>query len=118
MANYILLIALNPEGQRAMLANPDSVAEAAANVRVPDVTGLGLYGVLGPYDFVGIIQAPDNESAARYSIQLGVGAGARITTLPAVPISLLHERDDPIAEALLESAQLIQPRGAPAGARG
>lgn len=118
MANYILLIALNPEGQRAMLANPDSVAEAAANVRVPDVTGLGLYGVLGPYDFVGIIQAPDNESAARYSIQLGVGAGARITTLPAVPISLLHERGDPIAEALLEGAELIQPCGSSDGARG
>lgn len=117
MANYILLIALNPEGQRAMLANPDSVAEAAANVRVPDVTGLGLYGVLGPYDFVGIIQAPDNESAARYSIQLGVGAGARITTLPAVPISLLHERGDPIAEALMEGAELIQPRGSSDGAR-
>lgn len=99
MANYILLMTLTPEGQEALLANPDCVVEAASETHVSDVTGLGLYGVLGPYDFVSIIQAPDNDSAARYSIRLGVRAGAHITTLPAVPISLLHERDgrtDPV----------------------
>ena len=94
MANYILLMKLTPEGQQAILTNPDSIAEAAAEVHVQDVTGLGLYAVLGPYDFVSIIQAPDNDAAARYSVRLGVRAGASITTLPAVPISLLHERED------------------------
>ena len=87
MANYILLMKLTPEGQHAILHNPDSIAEAAADVHVQDVTGLGLYAVLGPYDFVSIIQAPDNDAAARYSIQLGVRIGVSITTLPAVPIA-------------------------------
>ncbi len=112
MANYILLMTLNPEGQRAVLADPGSVAAAAAETQVADVTGLGLYGVLGPYDFVGIVQAPDNEAAARYSVQLGVRVGAHITTLPAVPISLLSEPHEPDIDALLAGTQLSRPEGA------
>ena len=113
MANYILLMKLTPEGQQAILANPDSIAVAASEVHVQDVTGLGLYAVLGPYDFVSIIQAPDNDAAARYSIQLGVRAGASITTLPAVPISLLHERDNPDIDSLVtgREAPLHEPAG-------
>ena len=101
MANYILLMKLTPEGQHAILEDPDTIAEAASDVHVQDVTGLGLYAVLGPYDFVSIIQAPDNDAAARYSVRLGVRVGVSITTLPAVPISLLHERDDPDIDSLL-----------------
>ena len=71
MANYILLMKLTPEGQHSILENPDSIAAAASEVHVQDVTGLGLYAVLGPYDFVSIIQAPDNDAAARYSVRLG-----------------------------------------------
>ncbi len=93
MPNYILLMTLTREGQEAVLRDADFIVEAASETHVQDVQGLGLYGVLGPYDFVSIIEAPDNDAAARYSIRLGVRAGAHITTLPAVPISLLHERD-------------------------
>ena len=116
MANYILLMKLTPEGQHAILENPDSIAEAAAEVHVPDVTGLGLYAVLGPYDFVSIIQAPDNEAAARYSVRLGVHIGVSITTLPAVPIALLHERDDPDIDSLITGR--AAPIGEPAGPDG
>ena len=114
MANYILLMKLTPEGQHSILENPDSIAAAASEVHVQDVTGLGLYAVLGPYDFVSIIQAPDNDAAARYSVRLGVRVGVSITTLPAVPISLLHERDDPDIDSLLAGREA--PRHEPAGA--
>ena len=55
----------------------------------------------------------DNDSAARYSIQLGVRVGVSITTLPAVPISLLHERDDPDIDSLItgREAPLQEPAG-------
>ena len=104
MANYILLMTLTREGQEAVLANPDYVAQAGTDIQMPDVTNLGLYGVLGPYDFIGIIQAPDNDTAARYSIRLGVHAGAHVTTLPAVPLALLHDRSEDEAEPWLTGA--------------
>jgi uncharacterized protein with GYD domain len=95
MAHYILLMKLSPAGQAHLLEDPEALVRAHAEIDADEVTGLGLYAVLGAYDVVGIIEAPDNEAAARYSLQLGVMAGASIQTLPAVPLTTLdgHEGD-------------------------
>ena len=58
-----------------------------------DLQFFGLYGVLGSYDFVSLVDAPDNEAAARFSLELGVRCGAHIETLPAVPIARFEARD-------------------------
>ena len=64
---------------------------------------LGLYAVLGQYDFVNIVDAPDNATVARFSLEIGVAAGAYLTTLPAIPISRLEQQSgDEIAETVTE----------------
>jgi uncharacterized protein with GYD domain len=60
-------------------------------IRVPGVQPLGLYAVLGEFDFVTIVEAESNERMARFSLELGVRADVHITSLPAVPISRLGE---------------------------
>lgn len=90
MATYILLLTLNPEGREKMLEDPDSLLRAENATEIDGVQCLGLYAVLGVFDFVSILEAPDNESAATFSLELGVRAGAHITTLPAIPVGLLH----------------------------
>ena len=87
MEHYILLMTLTPEGQANTLRDPENVLRAQEAVSVPGVEVLGLYGVLGEYDFVSFVEAPDNDAVARFSVELGVGAGVHITTLPAIPIS-------------------------------
>jgi len=94
VATYVLLLTLDGDGRALMLEDPDSLRRAEAEIEVSDVQCLGLYAVLGDYDFVTILEAPDNEAAARFSLELGVRAGAHIVTLPAVPVGLL-EREDP-----------------------
>lgn len=84
---------LAPEGREAMVDNPRHLLQAANRTHVEGVSWLGLYGVLGHYDFVSILDAPDNESAARFSLTLGHLAGVHIETLPAVPIGLLGGED-------------------------
>ena len=90
MATYILLLTLTPEGRERMRDDPDSLLHAVEAIELSEVDTLGLYGVLGDYDFVSILTAPDNESAARFSIELGVQAGVHVTTLPAIPVSRLR----------------------------
>lgn len=90
MAHYVQLLTLTPEGRRKLLEDPECVLQAANAVRQRDVTILGLYAVLGSFDFVSIVEAPDNEAVARYSIEFGVRADVHITTLPAVPVALLQ----------------------------
>ena len=90
MQRYILLMTLTKEGREQMLRDPDSVLRAEDEIEVRDTGLLGLYGVLGDCDFVGILDAPDNECAARFSLELGAKVGMHITTMPAIPISRLE----------------------------
>jgi uncharacterized protein with GYD domain len=59
---------------------------------MPSVQTLGVYAVLGEYDFVTIVEANGNDAIARFSLELGVRAGVHITTLPVVPAAQLAER--------------------------
>lgn len=90
MATYILLLTLTPEGQQAALNDPEYLLHVEEAIDVPGVKALGIYAVLGEYDFVTIVEADDNERMARFSLELGVHANVHITTLPAVPISRLE----------------------------
>lgn len=90
MAHYIQLLTLTPEGRERLLRDPEAVYRAQRQVESESTRVLGLYAVLGEYDFVCILEAEDNEAAARSSVKLGVLAGAHITTLPAVPTTLLQ----------------------------
>ena len=91
MANYILLLTFTPEGRERMVKDPDSVQRAVEIIDIPDTEILGLYAVLGMYDFVNILTAPDNESAARFSMELGVVAGVHVTTMAAIPVARLED---------------------------
>ena len=94
MSSYILLMSLTSRGRRQILENPDIVLTAQAEIKIPETQMLGLYAVLGEYDFMGIVEAPDNEAAARFSMALGVSVGVRIRTLPAIPIGRLDRAQD------------------------
>ena len=44
------------------------------------------FAVLGPYDFVNIVEAPDNETVMRMSVELGSRGSVHLITLPAIPV--------------------------------
>ncbi len=90
MALYIQLLTLTPEGRAKALVEPESVLRARNGISIPGIQALGLYAVLGTYDFVNMVEAPDNEAVARFSLQFGVQAGVHINTLPAIPVGHLE----------------------------
>jgi uncharacterized protein with GYD domain len=44
------------------------------------------WAVLGRYDFVNVIEAPDEKTVARVSMELGSRGTARYETLSAIPV--------------------------------
>ena len=71
--------------------NHNLLVEATGRVSVPGAEILGRYAVLGRYDFIMMIEADDNETVARLSLEVGVRTGMHIETLPAIAIGFLTD---------------------------
>jgi uncharacterized protein with GYD domain len=86
MATYILLSTLTPEGRRTLHNHPDRLLEVNKEVEQLGCKVLAQYAVLGLYDFISIVEAPDNETAAHLSVDLGSRGTVSLMTLPAMII--------------------------------
>jgi uncharacterized protein with GYD domain len=87
MATYILLSNLTDEGAKALKSNPKRLQEVNKEIEQYGARVTAQYAVLGPYDFVNIVEAPDNEAIARVSVELGSRGSVRLLTLPAIPVA-------------------------------
>jgi uncharacterized protein with GYD domain len=86
MALYILVSTLTDEGRKTVKSNPERIKEVNKEIEGMGAKVLGQYAVLGIYDFVNIVEAPDNATVARISVALGARGTVQIMTLPAMPI--------------------------------
>jgi uncharacterized protein with GYD domain len=89
MAKYILLSKLTEDGRKTLKNNPERIKEVNEELEAYDVKVLKQYAVLGPYDFVNIVEAPDNEAIFKMSVELGSRGTIEITSMPAIPIDEL-----------------------------
>lgn len=86
MATYILLSSLNPGGLETLRERPDRLNEVNEEIERMGAKVKEQYAVLGPFDFVTILEAPDNETVARISVAMGARGTVRIQTLTAIPV--------------------------------
>ncbi len=91
VAKYILLSTLTPEGQKTLKSKPERVKEVNKEIEAFGVKVLEQYAVLGPYDFVNIVEAPDNDAVFKMSVELGSRGTIKILSMPAVTIDHLIE---------------------------
>ena len=87
MPTYILCSSLTAEGGQTLHTNPDRMMEVNREIAELGCKLVGQYATLGIYDFVTIIEAPDNETIAHLSIDLSSRRTVKIMTLPAIPVS-------------------------------
>jgi uncharacterized protein with GYD domain len=86
MAIYILLTNLTDEGAKTIKKNPERIKEVDVELEALGVKMLAQYAVLGPYDFVNIVEAPDNKTVARASGEMASRGSVKILTMTAIPI--------------------------------
>jgi uncharacterized protein with GYD domain len=86
MPTYIMLSRLTDQGAETIKENPGRIQAVAKELEQFGVKVLAQYAVLGPFDFVNVIEAPDNMTVARVSAELSARGTVRIQTLPAAPI--------------------------------
>jgi uncharacterized protein with GYD domain len=86
MATYIMLTNLTDEGAKTITKNPGRIKEVDKELEGFGVKVVAQYAVLGPYDFVNIVEAPDNSTIARVSAELASRGSVKILTMAAMPI--------------------------------
>lgn len=86
MAMYIMLSSLTDEGRKTIKMRPERIREVNKELEKMGIKVLAQYAVLGEYDFVNVLEAPDNETMARVSVELGARGTVQLRTMPAIPI--------------------------------
>lgn len=89
MAIYLMLTTLTDEGRRTIKDNPERIREVNKEVEYMGVKILAQYALLGPYDFINIIEAPSDEVAAKLAIHLSARGTLQVMTLSAMPLDNL-----------------------------
>jgi len=86
MPTFVLLSTLTPEGVQTIKNNPTRIREVNKEVEQLGATVKAQWATLGRFDFVNILEAPDEETMARVSMELGSRGTGRYETLPAIPV--------------------------------
>ena len=88
MATYILLGTLTDEGRKTVKERPQRIQEVNEEVESFGAKIIAQYAVLGQYDFITVVQAPDNETVARISVEFSSRGTLSLMSLPAFDISV------------------------------
>ena len=86
MPTYIMLSTLTSEGVQTVKNNPQRIREVNSEVEQLGAVVKAQWSVLGQYDFISIVEAPDETTMARVSLELGSRGTGRYETLSAIPI--------------------------------
>jgi uncharacterized protein with GYD domain len=91
MPTFVMLTNLTPDGVRTLKNNPGRVQEVNREVEQLGVKVVNQWAVLGQYDFITIVEAPDDATMAKVSVELGSRGTMASQTLVAIPAEQLAQ---------------------------
>ena len=99
MPFYIMFTTFTDEGRKSIRDEPERIREVNKEAELMGIKILSQYAVLGPYDFINILEAPSNEAAAKLAIYLSAHGTMQTSTFPAMTpdnlISVLKKKPSP-----------------------
>jgi uncharacterized protein with GYD domain len=92
MPTYLLLTTLTEKGIQTLRTSPGRLLEVNRDVEELGARVVHQWAALGEWDFVNIVEAPDDLTVAQITITVGARGSARITSVPLI------ETDDLLAK--------------------
>ncbi|HEX9976459.1 MAG TPA: GYD domain-containing protein [Dehalococcoidales bacterium] len=86
MPIYIMLTTLTDEGRKTIKSNPNRIKEVNKEVEAMGVKIVAQYAVLGPYDFINVLDAKDNKVITKVAIELGARGTLQTLTMSALTL--------------------------------
>lgn len=90
MAMFVMLTNLTDEGMETLRKHPGRIKEV--NEEVTQKFGVKIlyqYAVMGEYDFINVLDAPDNDTVMKMAVELGSRGTIRTLTMPALEVDRL-----------------------------
>jgi uncharacterized protein with GYD domain len=84
MPTFIMLTKLTSDGVKSLKNNPGRVHEVNKEVEQIGVKVVNQWATLGEYDFVSVIEAPDETTMAKLSVEMGSRGTVMNETLVAL----------------------------------
>jgi|TARA_B100001964_G_C14233882_1_gene601439 uncharacterized protein with GYD domain len=85
-----MLTNLTEEGRKTLKQSPDRLKEVNKEVEAMGVKILCQYALLGQYDFINILEAPDNKAIAKVALELGARGTLKTMTMAAMAIDAIE----------------------------
>lgn len=86
MPRYLMMTTLTDEGRKTLKANPQRLLEVNKEVEAMGVKIIAQYAVLGDFDFLNVLEAPNNETVSKVAIELGSRGTLQPKTLAAMDL--------------------------------
>ncbi len=86
MPYYVILSTLTEDGLDTIKEKPHRIMEVNKEIEAMGIKIIEQFAVLGPYDFITIIEAPNNETVMKMSVELGSRGTVKLMSLPAVKV--------------------------------
>ena len=86
MPTYIMLAKLSSDGVQTVKNNPQRIKEVAEEVEQIGASVKAQWATIGRYDFVSVVEVPDETTMARVSLELGSRGTSTYESMTAIPI--------------------------------
>jgi uncharacterized protein with GYD domain len=87
-----MLSTLSDAGRKVLRERPGWIRKVNRELAGRGAKVLAQYAVLGPYDFVTVLEAPDNETVSSISVEMGARGSVQMMTMPAIPVEGFIDR--------------------------
>jgi uncharacterized protein with GYD domain len=86
MPLYLMLTSLTEKGVQTLNSNPARLREVNHDVEELGATVLHQWASIGDYDFVNVVEAPDDLTLAKLSVRLSARGSLKVESLPLVAV--------------------------------
>lgn len=91
LTTYVVLSRLTGKGRETIKENPERIKEVNDELEEMGAEIVDQYAVFGRFDFVNILEVPDEETMAQISVEMGSRGSVMLETLQAMEIDDLVE---------------------------
>jgi len=89
MPKYLMLTTLTEQGVQTLKANPARLREVNRDVEELGAKVLHQWAMVGLYDFVNVVEAPDSATIANVSLALAARGSAKLQSFELLEIDEL-----------------------------